>query len=86
MLDTLSACWSGDEGDNDAIAAFDRHALAPLVRATGASVLVLDHTGHPQPFVGYHAWALTSSNYVEEHRELLPHPVASGQVRMTRAG
>jgi hypothetical protein len=51
VFDTLSACWSGDENENAAIAALDRDALLPIVKDTGASVLVLDHTGHPQPFV-----------------------------------
>ena len=51
IFDTLSACWTGDENDNAAIAALDRDALMPLVQATGASVLMLDHTGHPQAFV-----------------------------------
>lgn len=58
VLDTLTACWSGDENDNAAIAAFDRDALRPLIAYTGATVLTLDHTGHPQAFVrrdGVHA-------------------------------
>jgi hypothetical protein len=57
VFDTLSSCWPGDENDNSAIAELDRRALAPLARA-GATVLVLDHTGHPQAFVsrrGVHA-------------------------------
>ena len=49
VLDTLSACWSGDENSNAEISAFDREALQPLVRV-GAAVLVLDHTGHPHAF------------------------------------
>jgi hypothetical protein len=48
VFDTISAVWSGDENDNAAITALDREALVPLVKKTGASVLVLDHTGHPQ--------------------------------------
>lgn len=51
ILDTISACWSGDENDNAAIAQLDRTALQPLVNQTGATVLVLDHSGHAQPFV-----------------------------------
>jgi hypothetical protein len=51
VLDTLTACWSGDEGDNAAIAGLDREVLGRIVKETGASVLVLDHTGHPQAFV-----------------------------------
>jgi hypothetical protein len=51
VFDTLTACWSGDENDNAAIVKLDREALVPIVRATGASVLVVHHTGHPQPFV-----------------------------------
>lgn len=51
VLDTLSACWSGDEDSNTSIAAFDRDVLVPLMRETGASPLVLDHTGNPQAFV-----------------------------------
>jgi len=50
VLDTLTACWSGDENDNAALAAFDRGVLLPMARR-GASVLTLDHTGHPQAFV-----------------------------------
>ena len=48
VIDTLSACWSGKEDDNAAIAALDRDALLPLVTETDATVLVLDHIGHPQ--------------------------------------
>jgi 5S rRNA maturation endonuclease (ribonuclease M5) len=51
VLDTLTACWSGDEGDNPSIAGFDRDVLQRLIRETGASVVVLDHTGNPQAFV-----------------------------------
>lgn len=51
LLDTLTAVWTGDEEDNHEIATFDREIMARLVRETGASVLVLDHTGHPQRFV-----------------------------------
>lgn len=51
VIDTLSACWSGDEDKNPAITAFDRDVLLPLIRETGTSPLVLDHTGNPQPFV-----------------------------------
>jgi Bifunctional DNA primase/polymerase, N-terminal/AAA domain/Primase C terminal 1 (PriCT-1) len=51
VIDTLSACWSGDEDSNAAVTGFDRDVLLPLVRETGASPLVLDHTGNPQPFV-----------------------------------
>jgi hypothetical protein len=50
VIDTLTACWSGDEADNAAIAAFDRELLIPL-RDNGSASIVLDHTGHPQPFV-----------------------------------
>jgi len=51
VIDTLTACWSGDEDSNKEIAAFDRDVLLPIVHETGASPLVLDHTGNPQPFV-----------------------------------
>jgi 5S rRNA maturation endonuclease (ribonuclease M5)/adenosyl cobinamide kinase/adenosyl cobinamide phosphate guanylyltransferase len=51
ILDTLSAGWSGDEQDNAAIAAFDRDVMQLIVREIGASILVLDHIGHPQAFV-----------------------------------
>ncbi len=51
VIDTLSACWSGDEDSNTAVVAFDRDVLLPLIRETGASPLVLDHSGNPQPFV-----------------------------------
>ena len=47
VLDTLSACWSGDEDSNAELTAFDRDVLKPL-QAAGASTLVLDHTGNPQ--------------------------------------
>ena len=50
MLDTLTACWSGDEDSNAELTAFDRDVLKPL-QALGASSLVLDHTGNPQPNV-----------------------------------
>jgi len=46
VFDTLTGCWSGDENENAAIAALDREALMPLVEETGATVLVLHHTGH----------------------------------------
>jgi hypothetical protein len=49
VLDTLTACWSGDEDSNNDLAAFDRDVMKPLTVAR-ASVLVLDHTGNPQPF------------------------------------
>jgi hypothetical protein len=39
-----------DENDNRAVADFDNTVLRPLVNA-GATVIVLDHTGHTQPFV-----------------------------------
>ncbi len=51
VVDTLSACWSGDENENAAITALDRDALQPLVQQTGATVLLLDHAGHDQAFV-----------------------------------
>jgi AAA domain len=51
VLDTLTACWSGDENSNEAMAAFDREVIRPIIGATGASVLTLDHTGHPTAFV-----------------------------------
>jgi hypothetical protein len=50
VIDTLSACWSGDEDSNTAITAFDRDVLLPLIHETGASTLTLDHTGNPQAF------------------------------------
>ncbi|MFN2490376.1 MAG: AAA family ATPase [Actinomycetota bacterium] len=50
VLDTLTACWGGDENSNAEIALFDRQILAPLA-AQGAAVLVLDHVGHQQAFV-----------------------------------
>lgn len=49
VVDTLTACWSGDENDNAAIAAFDRDALAPITRE-GCAALVIHHTGHPGAF------------------------------------
>jgi hypothetical protein len=51
VIDTVSACWSGDENDNAAYAAFDRDVLAPTMNETGATILLLDHTGNPQAFV-----------------------------------
>jgi hypothetical protein len=51
VLDTLSATWSGDEQSNAEIAALDRERLRPLVRLTGATLVVVHHTGHPQAFV-----------------------------------
>lgn len=51
VIDTLSACWSGDEDSNTAIAALDRDVLLPVAREIGATCLILDHTGNPQPFV-----------------------------------
>lgn len=50
VIDTLTACWSGREEDNAEVAEFDRRVLGPLVNQTGASVLLLDHVGHTQPF------------------------------------
>jgi len=64
VLDTLTACWSGDEGDNPEIATFDREVLQLVVRETGASIIILDHTGNPQAFVkrrGVHAGRGASS-------------------------
>jgi hypothetical protein len=51
VLDTFTACWSGDENSNEEIAAFDRDVIRPVIAATGASVLTLNHTGHPTAFV-----------------------------------
>jgi len=50
VLDTLSACWSGEEDSNAELGAFDRDVLKPL-QAAGTSTLVLDHTGNPQSYV-----------------------------------
>ena len=50
VLDTLSACWSGKENDNDEIKALDR-LLVQIIAATGVTILVLDHTGHVNAFV-----------------------------------
>jgi AAA domain len=51
VIDTLSACWSGDEGSNADIVKLDREVLAQLVRLTGVTPVVIHHTGHPQAFV-----------------------------------
>ena len=51
VLDTLTACWSGDEDSNTALTAFDRDVMKRLLNEVRASVLVLDHTGNPQQFV-----------------------------------
>jgi hypothetical protein len=48
VLDTYSACWGGDEDSNRALADFDRDVMKPMVTG-GPSLLVLDHTGNPQP-------------------------------------
>jgi hypothetical protein len=47
VLDTYSACWEGDEDSNREFAAFDRDVMQPI-KASGSSLLVLDHTGNPQ--------------------------------------
>jgi len=49
FFDTLSECWSGDENDNAAIRDLNQRVFSPIVKF-GASVVVLDHTGHPQLF------------------------------------
>lgn len=46
VIDTLSACWSGKEDDNTAVAQLDRDVFGPLIARTEASVIVIDHTGH----------------------------------------
>lgn len=51
VIDTLSACWSGDEGSNADVVKLDRDVLAQLVRLTGITVVIVHHTGHPQAFV-----------------------------------
>jgi AAA domain len=51
VLDTLTALWSGDENLNKEIVDFDRDVLVPLVRLTGAAVVVIHHMGHPQAFI-----------------------------------
>ena len=50
VLDTLSACWGGDESDNAAFAALDAQVLSPIT-AAGCSPVILDHTGHAQAFI-----------------------------------
>jgi AAA domain len=51
VVDTLSACWSGDEQSNADVVKLDREVLARLIRLTGATVVIVHHTGHPQAFV-----------------------------------
>jgi hypothetical protein len=51
VLDTLSALWSGDENSNAEIVGLDRDVLVPLVRLTGATLSIVHHMGHPQPFI-----------------------------------
>jgi hypothetical protein len=51
VADTFSAVWSGDENDNAAVVGYDREVVRPLIAATGATMLTLDHTGRPQAFV-----------------------------------
>jgi len=48
VVDTLTAAWSGDDLSNREIADFDREVWQPIIRATGAAVVVVDHTGHQQ--------------------------------------
>jgi hypothetical protein len=64
VIDTLTACWSGDEASNTEVARLDREVLRVLGRLTGACILVLHHVGHPQPFMtrkGVHAGRGASS-------------------------
>ncbi len=51
FFDTLTSCWSGDEGSNAEIGRLDRERLAPLVRMTGVTTVTIHHVGHPQAFV-----------------------------------
>jgi hypothetical protein len=51
VIDTLSATWSGDENSNTDIVKLDREVLTPLVAKTGAGVVLIHHSGHPQAFV-----------------------------------
>jgi KaiC/GvpD/RAD55 family RecA-like ATPase len=51
VIDTLSACWSGDEASNAEVVKLDRDVLTKLVRLTGVTMVVIHHTGHPQAFV-----------------------------------
>ena len=51
VFDTLTALWSGDENSSAEIVGFDRDILVPLVRLTGAGIIVVHHTGHPQAFI-----------------------------------
>lgn len=41
----------GRRNSNREIVAFDRDVLVPLVRLTGAGIVTIHHTGHPQAFV-----------------------------------
>ncbi len=50
VLDTFTGCWSGDENSNREFNSFDLHVMRRTVDATGSSLLVTDHTGHPQQF------------------------------------
>ena len=50
VLDSLAACWSGDEDSNAEINGLDHRLFAPLRHEIGATLVVLDHVGHPQPF------------------------------------
>jgi hypothetical protein len=51
VVDTLSASWSGDEASNADVVRLDREVLAPLVRLTGVTTVMIHHTGHPQALV-----------------------------------
>jgi hypothetical protein len=51
VIDTLSATWSGDENSNTDVVKLDREVLAPLVAKTGAGLVLIHHSGHPQAFV-----------------------------------
>lgn len=45
IIDTLTACWSGDENENAAIAALDRNLLIPI-SDRGTCTVLIHHTGH----------------------------------------
>jgi predicted ATP-dependent serine protease len=46
VIDSLGACWSGDENSSQAIRAFDRKVLMRLKDELGCASIVIHHTGH----------------------------------------
>jgi len=51
FIDTLSESWSGDENSNADVVRLFRERARRLVTLTGASVVLVHHTGHPKEFI-----------------------------------